>query len=382
MFAIPIDYETLRLIWWVLLGVLLIGFAVMGGMDLGVGTLLPFIARNDEERRVVINVSGPTWEGNQVWLVVAGGTLFAAWPAVYAVSFSGLYLAMIAILLALILRPLGFAFRGKFHDPRWRSGWDWVLFIGGFLPALIFGIAVGNTLLGLPFKFDATLRIAYTGNFFELFHPFAILAGLVSVAMLVTQGAVVLAMRTRGIIAERARRYGKLAALATIVLFALGGLACLVWISGYRLTSVPDMAGPSNPLAKTVSMAPGAWGANYSDYPITIIAPALAFLGAIVAFLALHLRRYVVAILGSSLAIAAIIATAGLSMFPFLLPSSIDAKSSLTVWDASSSQMTLFIMLIVTVFFLPLILIYTSWAFHVMRGPVTAASVDKTPHAY
>ena len=121
MSSIPLDYETLRLIWWALLGVLLIGFAVMGGMDLGMGTLLPFVARTDEERRVVLNLSGPTWEGNQVWLVLGGGAIFAAWPAIYAASFSGFYLAMIAVLLALILRPVGFKFRGKVNDPRWRS---------------------------------------------------------------------------------------------------------------------------------------------------------------------------------------------------------------------------------------------------------------------
>ena len=206
MHTIPLDYETLRVIWWALLGVLLSGFAVMGGMDLGVGTLLPFAAKTDEERRLLINLSGPTWEGNQVWLVLGGGAIFAAWPVIYAVSFSGFYLAMIAILLALILRPVGFKFRGKVADPRWRTAWDWALFIGGFVPSLIFGVAVGNAVLGVPFNFDDSLRASYSGNFFQLLTPFALLAGLLSLAMLVTQGATIIAMRTRGPVAERARR--------------------------------------------------------------------------------------------------------------------------------------------------------------------------------
>lgn len=382
MHAIPLDYEVLRLIWWALLGILLIGFAIMGGMDLGVGTLLPFVARTDEERRVLINLSGPTWEGNQVWLVLGGGAIFAAWPTIYAVSFSGFYLAMIAILLALILRPVGFKFRGKVDDPRWRSVWDWALFIGGFVPALIFGVAVGNVLLGVPFSFDDTMRATYTGSFFGLLTPFALLAGLVSVSMLVTQGAVIIAKRTEGIIAERATTYGKYAALATLVLFVLGGIVCLFWLSGYKVTSVQDMAGPSNPLGKTVVLEQGAWRSNYAAYPWMLIAPVLAILGSAIAWLALNTRRGVIAILASSLAIFGIISTVGLSIFPFLLPSSLEPKDSLTVWDASSSQMTLFIMLLVTVVFLPIILGYTFWVFRVMRGTVTTTSLHRNPNAY
>ncbi|MDR3475473.1 MAG: cytochrome d ubiquinol oxidase subunit II [Devosia sp.] len=383
MHSVPLDYETLRLIWWALLGVLLIGFAIMGGMDLGVGALLPFVAKTDEERRVLVNLSGPTWEGNQVWLVLGGGAIFAAWPAIYAVSFSGFYLAMIVILLALILRPVGFKFRGKVDDPRWRTVWDWALFIGGFVPALIFGVAVGNALLGAPFDFDpATMRASYAGNFFQLLTPFALLAGLVSLSMLLTQGAAIIAQRTDGALAERARQYGRWAALATVVLFLLGGLACLFLVGGYTITSAPDVAGPSNPLGKTVVVETGAWMHNYAAYPWMLVAPALAVLGSLVAWLGLQVRGGVTAILGSSVAIFGIIASVGLSMFPFLLPSSLNPKASLTVWDASSSQMTLFIMLLVTLLFMPIILIYTAWVYRVMRGPVTTKSLSRNPNAY
>lgn len=382
MSAIPLDYEMLRLIWWALLGVLLIGFAIMGGMDLGIGTLLPFVARTDEERRVLLNLSGPTWEGNQVWLVLGGGAIFAAWPAVYAASFSGFYIAMIAILLALILRPVGFKFRSKVDDPRWRNTWDWGLFIGGFVPSLVFGVAVGNLFLGVPFRLDDTLRSTYEGNFLGLLTPFALLAGLVSLAMLATQGATVIAARTDGAVAERARTYGRIAALATVVLFVLGGVVALTLLSSFKVVGTQDVFGPSNPLGKTVEIVAGGWGANHAAMPWTWAAPALGVVAGLLAFVALHFRLKVIGILSSSLAIASIIATAGLTLFPFLMPSSIDPRSSLTVWDASSSQLTLFIMLGATLVFLPFVLGYTAWVFRVMRGPVSTTSLNRNPNAY
>src|ERR1700751_3165148 len=165
------DYATLRMIWWVVLGVLLIGFATTDGFDMGVGALLPFVAKTAAARRVAINTVGPVWEGNQVWFILGGGAIFAAWPALYAVSFSGFYLAMFAILFALILRPVAFKYRSKRESARWKAGWDWALFIGGFVPSLIFGVAVGNVLQGVPFRFDDDMRIYYEGSFFALLNP-------------------------------------------------------------------------------------------------------------------------------------------------------------------------------------------------------------------
>lgn len=382
MTNIPLDYETMRLIWWLLLGVLLIGFAIMDGFDLGVAALLPFAAKTDDERRMLINLIGPTWEGNQVWLILGGGAIFAAWPALYAVSFSGFYLATIAILLALILRPVGFKFRSKVENETWRASWDWALFIGGFVPALIFGVAVGNVLLGVPFRFDDAMRIYYDGNFFGLLTPFALLCGLVSLFMLVAHGATMIVARVPGAVAERARSFGKLAALISIVLFALGGIWLAFGINGYVVTSVQDVAGPSNPMMKTVTTASGVWLENYSKHSWMLIAPVLGFAGMALSFIALHCRKGTLAFLCSSIGIFGIISTAGLSLFPFLLPSSIMPDASLTVWDASSSHLTLFIMLIATVIFLPLILLYTSWVYSVMRGPITKDSVDNTPNAY
>ena len=378
---IPIDYDTLRLIWWALLGVLLIGFAIMGGMDLGMGALLPVVARTDEERRVMLNLQGPTWEGNQVWLVLGGGAIFAAFPPLYAVSFSGFYLAMIVILLALILRPVGFKFRGKVSDPRWRTTWDWALFVGGFVPALIMGVAVGNVLLGAPFHFDDSLRIFYTGNFFQLLMPFALLAGLVSLGMIVTHGATLIMGRTNGPIAERARQLGTLSGIATIALFAVGG----IWVAlmnGYVVTSTIDPNAPINPLGKTVELVQGGWLRNYGLYPWMIAAPVIGFAGMALATLGLMGRYRWLAYLGSSAGIFGIVSTAGVSIFPFFLPSSTMPNAGLTLWDASSSHLTLFIMLLATVVFLPLIILYTAWVFRVMRGTVTTESLSKNPNAY
>ncbi|MDM9628743.1 cytochrome d ubiquinol oxidase subunit II [Rhizobium sp. S152] len=378
-----IDYGTLRVIWWLLLGILLIAFAATDGFDLGVGTLLPFVARTDTERRVAINTIGPVWEGNQVWLILGGGAIFAAWPPLYAVSFSGFYLAMFAILFALILRPVGFKYRSKRESARWRNNWDWALFIGGFVPSLIFGVAVGNVLQGVPFRFDPNdMRIFYEGTFFGLLNPYALLCGLLSVAMLVMHGAAWLALKADGPVAIRARSYGSVAAVAVILLFALAGISLALGVHGYRITSDINPAGPSNPLMKIASHD-GSWLANYASYPWLLIAPVCGFLGAAATLLAMRARWEVATLLFSKLSVFGIISTVGVSMFPFILPSSLDPKSSLTVWDASSSHMTLFNMLVATAIFLPIIVLYTGWVYKVLWGKVDADTVnDKSGHAY
>jgi len=381
--APPIDYEILRLIWWALLGVLLIGFTLTDGFDLGTAALLPFVARNDVERRMVINSIGPTWEGNQVWFILGGGAIFAAWPFVYAVSFSGFYLAMFLVLAALILRPVGFKYRSKKPDAGWRTRWDWALFVGGFVPALVFGVAVGNVLTGIPFRLDDNLRSFYEGTLLGLFHPFSLLAGLLSVAMLVLHGASWLAIKIEhGPVHDRATRFGSIAAVAAIILFALGGL--FIWKSGmgFHIEGLIDPAGPSNPRFTRSVAAPGAWLDNYGRYPWMILGPLLGFLGPVLALIGIKGKKEVLAFGGSSLGATGIIATVGLSMFPFILPSSIDPVSSLTVWNASSSHITLFIMLLVTVIFLPLILLYTAWVYKVLFGRVTLKEVGTNPDFY
>ena len=369
------DYEILRLIWWLILGVLLIGFAIMDGFDLGVGMLFNFVGHTDAERRVALNTVGPVWEGNQVWLILGGGAIFAAWPALYAVAFSGFYLAMFLVLAALILRPAGFTFRSKVEDPRWRRVWDIGLFVAGLVPALIFGVAFGNVLSGVPFGFDETMRLIYGGTLFGLLNPFSLLCGLVSVAMLVMHGGTYLAVKAEEPVARRSAAAARLAAVALIVLFTLAGI-WVAFLDGYTITSAIAGNGPSNPLLKTVELHRGGWLTNYSLYPWMLLAPALGYLGALATIALLTRRRSGLAFVTSAVALLGVIATAGVSLFPFLLPSSTTPNSSLTVWDASSSALTLGIMLGVTVVFLPIVLAYTAWVFRVLRGRVTASAID------
>ncbi|KAF0806692.1 cytochrome d terminal oxidase, polypeptide subunit II [Alcanivorax xiamenensis] len=370
------DYEVLRLIWWALLGVLLVAFAVTDGFDMGVAALLPAVARSDGQRRQVINTVGPVWEGNQVWFILGGGAIFAAWPALYAVSFSGFYLAMFLILSALIIRPVAFKFRSKRDEPAWRARWDAALCFSGVVPALIFGVAVGNVLQGVPFHFDSDLRPFYTGSFFGLLNPFALLCGLVSLSMLILHGATWLQIKADGEPAERARKYGMIAAVVVIVLFAIGG----IWISnmeGYRIATALDPNGPSNPLRKEVLQEAGIWLSNYRAQPILWLVPLIGFGGALLALLGLFSRIGALSFLGSKLSVAAIITTVGVAMFPVILPSSSEPGHSLTVWDSSSSHYTLGIMLVATAIFLPIILLYTAWVYKVLWGKVSESDVNK-----
>ncbi len=374
-----LDYPTLKIIWWLLVGVLLVGFAIMDGHDMGVGTLLPFVGKDDVERRVVINTVGPHWEGNQVWFITGGGAIFAAWPLVYATAFSGFYWAMMAVLWALFFRPVGFDYRSKIHNATWRSTWDWCLFIGSAVPPLIFGVAFGNLLQGVPFQFDGYMVSTYTGTFWQLLNPFALLAGVVSSAMITMHGGAYLAHRTEGVIQARAVKGAVGAAIVMVVAFVAAG----VWlqsIAGYRITSVIDPATLADPMNKTVVREAGAWMANYGRQPLLWLLPALGVGCGLLAAGLLLARRMLTAFVASALAIVGVIGTAGASMFPFIMPSSTLPAASLTVWDSVSSHLTLGIMFWATVLLMPLIVVYTSWAYRVMRGKVTAAHIRENEH--
>lgn len=364
------DYVTLKLIWWLLVGVLLLGFAVMDGHDMGVGTLLPFIGKSDDERRAILNSVGPHWEGNQVWFVTAGGAIFAAWPLVYAAVFSGFYYVMLAVLWALFFRPVGFDYRSKVGDPRWRTAWDWGIFVGSAVPALVFGVAFGNVILGVPYHFEDSMMPVYTGSFWGLFSPFAVLAGVVSLAMLVCHGGNYLILRTEGDIQRRARRASIVASVLMMAGFAVGGFF-VAGMDGYVITSPLDPGVAQNPLDKAVVVQAGAWLGNFSRYPALYVLPALAFVGGVLSLLFALARRGALAFISSAVAELGIIFTAGAAIFPFVLPSNTDPRSSLTVWDCVSSQRTLGIMFWVALIMTPIIIVYTSWAYRVMRGKVT-----------
>ena len=375
-----LDYMTLKLIWWLLIGVLLIGFAIMDGHDMGVGTLLPFVGKNDLERRAVINTIAPHWDGNQVWFITAGGAIFAAWPFVYAIAFSGLYWAMLLLLAALFFRPVGFEYRSKIASDRWRNNWDWAIFIGSAVPALLFGVAFGNLFLGVPFKIDDTMRAFFSGHFFQLLHPFALLVGVVSLTLLMLQGGSYLAHRTEGVIQARVKKINWYAGVVNLLAFTLAG----VWVSqmeGMRIVTMSDPNLAMNPLMKQVSMVPGGWLTNYASMPALWIFPALVYL-CVLATLALQSKhRTLLGFVTMSLAVVGTILTAGVALFPFVMPSSDNPTMSLTLWDAASSKYTLNVMLWVAIIFVPIILTYTSWAYRVMRGKVTVEYVKANDKA-
>ncbi|AOI83683.1 cytochrome d ubiquinol oxidase subunit 2 [Burkholderia cepacia] len=375
------DYATLKVIWWLLVGVLLIGFAVTDGFDMGATALLPFLGKTDEERRIIVNTVGATWEGNQVWLITAGGAMFAAWPLVYAASFSGFYFAMLLVLFALFFRPVGFDYRSKRPDPRWRAGWDWGLFVGGFVPALVFGVAFGNLLQGVPFKFDSDLRVTYYGGFWALLNPFALLCGLVSLTMLVAHGAAFIKMKTEGVIARRASIALRVASFLAVVLFVLAGVLIASYVGGFHITHAAPTDTVANPLLKDVAAGSGLWLANYGEFPWMIAAPVVGIAGGLLAMLLAGSKQEKTAFLCTGLMIVGVILTAGFSMFPFIMPSSLDPRSSLTVWDSTSSHMTLQVMLFAVIVFLPLILLYTSWVYRVMRGKVTREVLEENTHS-
>jgi len=377
-----LSIEILRLIWWALIGVLLMGFAVTDGFDFGVATLLPFVTRDEVERRIVLGSIGPFWEGNQVWIILGAGALFAAWPFVYAVAFSGYYFLILLLLLTMgISRPVSFKYRNKLSNWIWRRVWDWVVFIcGGICPALIFGILMGSVLTGAPFHFDNALRLFYDGNFFDFFNPFALWCGLTSLALLVMHGGLYLAMKTSRPIRERAIRSAKRAALCFIFLFAGGGLWVAQGLKGYQILSGVDPAGFSNPLNKIVITQMGAWLNNYAHYPILLAVPSLGFLGALGVLCLASFGNSKLAFVSSALSIIGVIATVGVSMFPFILPSSTHLSSSLLIWDASSSRLTLLTMLFAVIIFLPLILFYTSWVYYALRGKVSRDMIEDSNH--
>lgn len=376
-----IDYEILKVIWWLFIGVLLVGFAIMDGHDMGVGTLLPFLGKSDTERRIMINSVAPHWDGNQVWLITGGGAMFAAWPLMYATAFSGFYWAMLLVLMALIFRPVAFDYRSKVSATKWRSSWDWMLFIGSAVPPIIFGVAFGNLLQGVPFHIDDTMRPIYTGSFFGLLNPFGLLCGILSLIMIIFHGANYLVLRTEGALQQRARSVAFITGLLSAVLFAVGGIWTWMGIDGYVAVAGLDPAGPANPLAKTVEIQAGAWFSNYRTVPALWLVPAIGILGTICGAFLIRLNKAGMAIISSSVALLGIILTPLVAMFPFIMPSSSQPNAGLTIWDCTSSPLTLEIMFFVTLIFLPLVLIYTSWAYKVMSGKLNGEYIEKNTHS-
>jgi len=378
-----LDFETLRVIWWLLLGTLLIGFAIMDGFDLGVAAIFRFAGKTDEERRALLASIEPVWDGNQVWFILAGGAVFAAWPVLYAASFSGLYLAMFLLLVALILRPVGFTYRNKLTDARWRDTWDWALLLGGAVPALLFGVAIGNLFLGIPFHFDELQRSVYTGSFLGLLHPYALLTGLVSLFMLVMHGCAYAALKVGEPMSTRAASVGRTAALAFCVAFVIAGSWVSVVMDGHHIVSGAGAMASGNVTTQHVYVGQGVWLVNFDAHRILWMFPFTALLSALITWALLgSVRLRSAAFVTSCLTQAATILTAGSALFPFLMPSSTHPNEGLTIWNASSSQKTLQIMLIAVIIFLPIVLAYTAWVFRVLRGRITLEEIQRHSGLY
>ncbi|MEY2699960.1 MAG: hypothetical protein RIQ52_715 [Pseudomonadota bacterium] len=373
------DYETIRFIWWVAIGVVAVAFSITEGFDFGVCALLRILGRTDDERRVIINAVGGTWEGNQVWLVLLGGAVFAIWPPVYATLFSGLYAAMMLVLFALFLRPTGFDYRSKLDNPVWRDAWDWALSIGGGLPPILLGVLVGNLLLGLPFHLEDDLRPVYEGSFWGLLSPFALLCGVIGLVLMILHGALFLQLRTESYMHARTRQVVRITGPLLLVLLVVASL----WLLQMDRPEITQMAGtgaPSNPLHKTVIAKGISWMDHFMSYPWMLTAPSLAMTGFMAAWWMGQRGKAVSGFIASSVGIAGLLFTIGFGLFPFLLISSTQPGSSLTLWDASSSRFTLLLSFWITAIFLPIVLAYTQWVYRVLWGKITPESIRANDH--
>jgi cytochrome d ubiquinol oxidase subunit II len=329
----------LNILWFVLIGVLYAGFFLLEGFDFGVGILLPFLGKKDVERRAIINTIGPHWDGNEVWLLTAGGATFAAFPQWYATLFSGFYLPLFLLLVGLILRGVAFEFRSKDEDPRWRKAWDWAIFAGSLVPALLLGVAFANLVRGVPI--DAGMQ--YTGGFFNLLNPYALLGGIATVLVFILHGALFLSMKTTGAIQERAHAAAWRLWLPVIVVLLV------FLVSTYLETDIYARLGVDPGVVPLAGMA----AVLASGYFIRKKQEGWAFLM-------------------TAVTIVASLATMFMILFPRVMISSTNPDWSLTIYNASSSPYTLQVMTIVALVFVPLVLIYQGWSYWVFRKRIAA----------
>lgn len=379
-------FTTLQFLGWLAVGLVMYLFAATGGFDFGAGMLVPFVGKTDAERRVIINTVGPTWDGNQVWLITAGGAIFAIWPRVYAASFSGFYFGFLLVLWSLFLRPVSFEYRSKLQSASWRGFWDWMLAIGSFLPPLIIGVAVGNLFLGVPFQVDPmSLRFVYgdtlanTSAFMALLgllRPFALLVGIVCVLMMLMHGSAYLNMRTRGTVYQRTRKVLKVSAWLFIVTFVLAGCWLAFGITGYQLNHAVIATSLIHPLTNQVSHSVGGWMHNYHQHFWLWGAPLLAVLGALMAIIWTAQEKVVKAFTASCVSVLGVLGTMGFTLFPFIMVSSTHPAQSLTAWDATSSQLSLIGILVCAVIMLPIIFYYTAFVYKKLWGRDVKMSVE------
>jgi cytochrome d ubiquinol oxidase subunit II len=337
----------LNTVWFILIAVLYIGFFILEGFDFGVGILLPFLSKDedpsrvDKNRRMMINTIGPHWDGNEVWLLTAGGATFAAFPEWYATMFSGFYLALFILLLALIARGVAFEFRSKREDPRWRSAWDWCIFIGSLVPALLIAVAFANIVRGIPIDEDMN----YVGGFFNLLNLYALLAGVSAVVTFALYGAVFLSLKTSGVLMERARSAAKRLWIPTV-------LSLLLLLVGTYL---------STDLVARLGVNPG-------------VVPLAGMASILVSGYFIRKKMDGWAFVMIALTIILTVTTLFLILYPRVMVSSLNPANNLTIYNASSSPYTLKVMTIIAVIFVPIVLMYQAWSYWIFRKRLTAES--------
>jgi cytochrome d ubiquinol oxidase subunit II len=339
-----------QIIWFILWGVLWAVYFMADGFDFGVGIMYPYLGKTDGEKRTIINSIGPVWDGNEVWLVTAGGATFAAFPAVYASMFSYLYSALLIILFALIMRGVAFEFRGKVDGEAWRRGWDWAIFLGSLIPALLFGVAFGNIFQGLPMD-----RTGYHGSLIGLLNPYGLLTGLLFVTLFIVHGALWTAMKTMGPLSARAATLAKNSWVGLLL------VAVLFLINTAFQTKLYQ---------------------NFFENPFWLIVPAMAVLSLVAIRIYLLKNKYLNAFFASGLTILTVTLTGIIGLYPNLIPSSLDPAYSLTIFNSSSSIYTLRIMTVVAFIFMPVVIAYQIWVYRVFRGKLVVGEVIKDPEAY
>lgn len=354
----------------------MMAFVLTDGFDLGVGILLPFVAKSEMQKRVAINSIGPIWESNQVWLVLGAGAVFAAWPLLYALVFSTLYIPFLIALISLILRPVSLDFRGKIDKRWWRIVWDTGLFVAGFFPAFLFGVVIGNMLTGINFTFDEFMVIRNGDtSLCSFLSPFAILCGLTTLLVIIMHGASFLQLRTEAEVRARCSKLLKIIPAVIALLFVAGGFYAVL-MNSFHIVGVPRALDFVN--HKVVEVRSGGWLDNYILYPALCLMPLSAIMGLLVNWLASILRRYRTAFIASGITIIGMMSTIGITTFPFLMPSKTDPSSSLTVWDASSSHYTLVVMMFAALVLLPIIFSYVSYVYYIVRHKVTELEIQNS----
>lgn len=363
------ELETLQIIWWALICIIFACFLLTNGFDTGIGIMLPFAAKTETEKRILINVLAPHWDGNQVWLVLAVGALFAAWPIVYATTFSLFYFPMMLALFCLFFRPVGFDYRNKIDDPRWKNFWDWGIFSGSTFPTFFLGLIVGNLFIGLPFSIGELERPVVTATFISLFNPFSVLSGLFCCSLLVLHGAAYSKLRTEGELNKRLSQFIRMSSTGSLILFIILGLMLWLSVTGLFIDST-----------STIQYQVGGWLTNYQVFSASYLLPLLTGAALISACL-FSFKSAILSFFASSLSIIFAVLTGATSLYPFVLPSSSVPSDSLTIFNGSSSAYTLKVMSVAVLFFVPLIFLYTAWCYRKLWGRLNSTFIKENNHS-